>query len=78
MRKSTLLRIALAASLAFTGSTASAFPIMILPYASQITTFQYDASGRLIGVIHSGNGNQCPNSTPTWGVGSFGCFSWTS
>lgn len=80
MRRSALLRIGLAVNLALMGSMASANPIIFLPYASQIITFHYDASGRLLATIHSGTGapNGCANSTPTWGSGALGCFRWGS
>lgn len=80
MRRSTLLRLGVAASLVLMSTAASASPIMLLPYASQIITFHYDASGRLLATVHSGTGapNGCTNSAPTWGSGALGCFRWSS
>lgn len=88
MPGSTLLRIGLFASLALAPSAASATPIFlvtagkiaILPYASQVITYHYDPSGRLVAVVHSGTGapNGCANSSPVWGSGALGCFRWGS
>jgi hypothetical protein len=72
------LRASVALVLAASATAAPAFPIALLPAISQVTVFQYDASGRLTAITHRGAGNGCPNSTPTWGVGSYGCFNWSS
>jgi hypothetical protein len=80
MRSLSLLRAVFAVSVALAGSYASANPLLILPYASQIITYHYDSSGRLIAVVHSGTGapNGCANSAAVWGSGAMGCFRWGS
>lgn len=80
MKGSTLLRLGFAAGIAVMSSGVVASPLLYLPYASQIITYHYDASGRLIAVVHSGTGapSGCTNSAPTWGTGTLGCFRWGS
>ncbi|MBA3676736.1 MAG: hypothetical protein H0W74_04955 [Sphingosinicella sp.] len=57
---------------------AAANPIVTLVTISQVIAYNYDASGRLISVVHSGTGapNGCTGSAPTWGSGTLGCFRW--
>lgn len=80
MRKYVVMRLAVYLSFTFCASPANAVPLVILPYASQVTTLHYDARGRVVAVIRSGQGapNGCAGSSPAWGSGTLGCFRWSS